>query len=124
MRQVTFLRILISIIGSILVYADLDLNLKTRCLDDPICNFIKNHISHLLKMKLRGTISVNSYYLRALVQDFASSFGELWIIDNIKIIIKGKSEQESRVYIEGSILYKENNMRGDGKLYQYIVKYL
>ena len=93
----------------------MDLNLKARCLDDPVCNFIKNHISHWLKMKLKGTISVNSYDIRSLIQDFASRFGELWIIDNIKIIIKGKSEQESRVYVEGSILYKENNMRGDGK---------
>ena len=31
------------------------------------------------------------------------------------MIIKGKSEQESRVYVEGSILYKENSMRGDGE---------
>ena len=93
----------------------MDLNLKTRCLDDPVCNFIKNQISHQLKMKLSGTISVNSYDLRSLVQEFASTFGELWIIDNFKMIIKGKSEQESRVYVEGSILYKENSMRGDGE---------
>ena len=105
-----------------MVIGKLFVNLKTSCLDDPVCNFIKNHIAHHLSLSLQGELSPSSYSLSAKLLDVSSSFGDIWGLSQLEVAIKGTSEKKSGVYISGLIIHKETKSVGDCEYFKVCVK--
>ncbi|XP_065665141.1 uncharacterized protein LOC100211175 isoform X4 [Hydra vulgaris] len=97
----------------VVVHGQLSVNLKTTCLDDPICNFIKNHIAHHLNIEITGNALKNSYSFKCLLKNVTKMFGDVWILNSIELNIFGTNEKDSRVQLIGKIVHKETKHVGE-----------
>lgn len=97
------------------VKGSLDVNLRTGCLDEPVCNFIKNHILHELSLNLEGSILTTSYMFTAALEGVSIPFGDTWGMSQLMLTIAGTSEKDSGITLAGTIIHAETKRIGKCK---------